>query len=111
MSAGCCRTITAQLDQVEEAQSCLRTGDTTKEKVGAVHRTLNVLRRIFGSYKVDSNLTSAFRQDLEPALDNVWTPEDLEDYRQRLHSFSQKVEGSLHQWRRKYCKEGVVATS
>jgi hypothetical protein len=109
--SGCCRTIQTQLTEVEKAQNCIKNCSTPQKKVHAIHRTLNLFRRIFGSYKVDSALTSTFRREVEPSLENVWTPQDLDDYTIRLRSFSEKVEGSLHQWRSKYCKEGVTATT
>lgn len=109
--SGCCRTIKTQLTEVDKARNCLRKCSTPQRKVKAVHKTLNLLRRIFGSYKVNSDLTRTFRREVEPSLENVWTRQDLEDYSHRLQIFSEKVEGSLHQWRTKYCKEGVAATT
>jgi len=107
----CCRTIQAQIQEVDQVKIGLRSCPTPNQKVHAVHRTLTVFRKIFGTYKVNSGLSSTFRREVEPDLDKVWTPEDLDNYSLRLLAFSQKVETALDKWRGKYCKEGMAATT
>jgi len=107
----CCQTIQSQLKDVSAARSTLKSCRSEIKKVLAVHQALDVFRRVFGSYRVDTALTQTFRREVEPSLEKVWTREDLDNFTQKLDGFSQKVEGALEKWRGKYCKERVAAAT
>jgi hypothetical protein len=104
----CCRSIQSQVDQVEKAKALLSNGLNTRSKARAVWQSLDTLRTVLGTYKVNPTLTSTFRQEIEPGLASVWSKRDLEQYSQRVNSFSDRLLSALSRWRGRYCRAAAA---
>lgn len=108
--AGCCRAITDQLHAVEAAKARLSGSRSSPTDLAyAVTSNLHTCRQVLGTYRVSRELTSEFRQRIEPDLANVWTAQELDAYASKLQSFAGVLKRALVQWRRRYCKEAVGA--
>lgn len=103
---GCCRSITSQIQGLALAKQRLaRAQGGTRQTAESVTAHLDTIREVLGGYQVDDSLTVEFRCEVEPALCDVWTREDLAQYARRIHTFSSKIMRRLDVWQARYCKE------